>query len=201
MATIRPASSEAGPYQGPQPESIAPVASLAPAPSEGTDTEVAARSNALSPAVPAPLPPSTDDPTSSDPEIDRHFHTLLDTVNHILDYSKISSFTRSQKRQPARVDALQRHSRAARGSTNSDDMGTVTHVDLARLTEEVVETVSSAFRFQNLRTVNADNLSLAINIPWRKSWIVELQVPRLILAYTAHTTNNLSHRPVAGPGF
>ena len=106
-------------------------------------------------------------------------HTLLDTVNHILDYSKISSFTRSQKRPGSSTSALQDHRNDTSDGMNSGGNESAVHVDLARLTEEIVETLASAYRFQNLRKEEADSLSLAINIPWRKSWMVELQVSKI----------------------
>lgn len=70
---------------------------------------------------------------------------LLDTVNHILDYSKISNFTKDQKTDRARVEAA-RHTSAKMNESNSHSMTTV---DIARLTEEVVESVVTAFRYSN----------------------------------------------------
>jgi signal transduction histidine kinase len=69
--------------------------------------------------------------------------TLLDTVNHILDYSKISNLTRGQKKDRARVDAA-RHKSA---HVEETDKAMLTVIDLARMTEEVVESVVSAHRF------------------------------------------------------
>ncbi|KAK5716579.1 hypothetical protein LTR15_009470 [Elasticomyces elasticus] len=63
--------------------------------------------------------------------------TLLDTVDHVLDYSKISS-------RPHRGN--NKKARASKSTTQS-----VT-VDLARLTEDVVETTVSAHRFARLST-------------------------------------------------
>ncbi|KAK0305185.1 hypothetical protein LTR01_007044 [Friedmanniomyces endolithicus] len=63
--------------------------------------------------------------------------TLLDTVNHVLDFSKISSRPSMHRRKTSHV----RTSHA--GS-----------VDLAQLTEDVVETAVSAYRFQRLSTSN-----------------------------------------------
>lgn len=71
--------------------------------------------------------------------------TLLDTVNHILDYSKISNLTRDQKKERARVDAA-RHKSA---HVEDGDKSFLTVVDLARITEDVVETVVSASRFSS----------------------------------------------------
>ncbi|KAM0717977.1 hypothetical protein Q7P37_006309 [Cladosporium fusiforme] len=69
--------------------------------------------------------------------------TLLDTVNHILDYSRISNLTKDQKTERARVDAA-RHMSATMNDSQSHNM---IDVDLARLTEEVVESVVSAYRY------------------------------------------------------
>ena len=66
--------------------------------------------------------------------------TLLDTVNHVLDYSKISNLTRDQKRDRARVDVA-RHKSA---EVDEGDKNLLIVVDLARMTEEVVESVVSA---------------------------------------------------------
>lgn len=71
--------------------------------------------------------------------------TLLDTVNHILDYSKISNLTNDQKKERARVDAA-RHKSADMNHQESQP-GNMIDVDLARLTEEVAESVVSAFRY------------------------------------------------------
>ena len=66
--------------------------------------------------------------------------TLLDTVDHILDFSKISNLTRGQKKDRAKVDSL-RHEITDNVHTNG-----LVSVDLARLTEEVVESAISAHR-------------------------------------------------------
>ncbi|KAK3708961.1 hypothetical protein LTR37_011125 [Vermiconidia calcicola] len=100
--------------------------------------------------------------------------TLLDTVNHILDFSKMSSFTRAQSRRRGAADAV-RHRNDVTESTNSGEIGVTTTVNLARLTEETIETVVSAHRFQNLRTSGPDDLSVTLGIPWKKNWQVELQ--------------------------
>lgn len=101
--------------------------------------------------------------------------TLLDTVNHILDFTKISNFTRAQNRQRVKADVL-RHGKDGTESTNSHEIGVTVNVNLARLTEEILETVVNAHRFQSLRTLKADELSVSISIPWRRNWMVELQV-------------------------
>ena len=105
--------------------------------------------------------------------------TLLDTVNHILDYSKISNLTRDQKRDRARVDAA-RHTSA---HVEDGDKSLLTIVDLARVTEDVVETVVSASRFsksfdrnnsrpssQSHAPSDGDTVSVVLDIEPRDSW-------------------------------
>lgn len=70
---------------------------------------------------------------------------LLDTADHILDYSKISNLIHNQKRERARVDAARHKLADWRGPrSNPTDM---TDVDIVRLTEEVTQSVVSAFRY------------------------------------------------------
>ena len=98
--------------------------------------------------------------------------TLLDTVDHILDYSKISNLTRGQKKERAKVDSL-RHQ-------ITDDVHTdgLVSVDLARLTEEVVESAISAHRHsRRLLDVNLDTrhaVSVTLDIEKRESWITAM---------------------------
>ena len=105
--------------------------------------------------------------------------TLLDTVNHILDYSKISNLTRDQKRDRTRLDAA-RHKSA---SIDESDKATLTVVDLARITEEVVESIISAHRFSESFERNTGNpkiqqstsndqetVSVILDIEKRDSW-------------------------------
>ena len=105
--------------------------------------------------------------------------TLLDTVNHILDYSKISNLTRDQKKDRARLDAA-RHKSA---SIDESDKATLTVVDLARMTEEVVESIVSAHRFSEnferntstpkappFKSLEPDSVSVVLDIEKRESW-------------------------------
>lgn len=59
--------------------------------------------------------------------------TLLDTVDNILDYSKISNMAKDEKNSRARVE-LSRNKSANEKSNSGTRM---IHVDIARLTEEV----------------------------------------------------------------
>jgi len=98
--------------------------------------------------------------------------TLLDTVDHILDYSKISNLTRSQKRDRAKVDSL-RHQ-------VTDDIYTngLVSVDLARLTEEVVESAISAHRHSrrllDISPSTRHAVSVTLDIEKRESWITAM---------------------------
>lgn len=100
--------------------------------------------------------------------------TLLDTVNHVLDYSKISNLTRDQKRDRARIDA----SRHKSAEVEESDKDLLIVVDLARMTEEVVESVVSAHRFSqaferrgsNPKIQEQEPLSVILDIDRRDSW-------------------------------
>lgn len=100
--------------------------------------------------------------------------TLLDTVNHVLDYSKISNLTRDQKRDRARVDA----SRHKSAQVEEGDKDLLIVVDLARMTEEVVESVVSAYRFSQSferggskpQNDGQDKVSVILDIDKRDSW-------------------------------
>ena len=98
--------------------------------------------------------------------------TLLDTVDHILDYSKISNLTRGQKRDRAKVDSL-RHQITSDVHTNG-----LVSVDLARLTEEVVEGAISAHRHsRQLSDVSPENhhaVSVTLDVEKRDSWITAM---------------------------
>jgi hypothetical protein len=98
--------------------------------------------------------------------------TLLDTVDHILDYSKISNLTRGQKRERAKVDSLRHH---VTDDIHSSGLGSV---DLARLTEEVVESAISAYRHsrppQDVGPSTRHAVSVTLDIEKRDSWITAM---------------------------
>ncbi|KAI6802819.1 hypothetical protein KC363_g1188 [Hortaea werneckii] len=105
--------------------------------------------------------------------------TLLNTVDQILDYSKISNRSRNPKRLPG-------------GSISSEaNQGPFAETfDLAKLTEEVVESVTAAHRFElnsrditkpanllvstNARQPAARDLAVIVNVTKRASWWVNL---------------------------
>ncbi|RMY98689.1 hypothetical protein D0864_04295 [Hortaea werneckii] len=107
--------------------------------------------------------------------------TLLDTVNHVLDYSKISNRPRLAKRH--------------RGKQSEDgEMGNGESIDLAKLTEEVVESIVSAHRFELLsktslsefghpgakslksheKSPSAKDVAVVLDIERRESWWTDL---------------------------
>jgi signal transduction histidine kinase len=118
------------------------------------------------------------------------------SINHLLDYSKISNFSSSQKRKRVRADAT-RHKAGIDADTN--EIGVTSSVDLAQLTEDLVETVVSAHRFhyhplqslssssvttgleqiasrhQPTQALGAEDVSIVLNIPYRRNWCVEMQ--------------------------
>jgi signal transduction histidine kinase len=118
------------------------------------------------------------------------------SINHLLDYSKISNFSSSQKRKRARADAT-RHKAGIDADTN--EIGVTSNVDLAQLTEDLVETVVSAHRFQYhplqspssssatpgleqiasrhlpTQALGTEDVSIVLNIPYRRNWCVEIQ--------------------------
>lgn len=123
--------------------------------------------------------------------------TLLDTIDHILDYSKINNFTGAQKKERVRADSARHESSSGPGDNN--EIGVTTNVDFAKLTEDVVETVVAASRYQAMatsvekmeqrdqapqsairrrRSMLSDKLnsvSMIVDIPWRHRWWIVMQ--------------------------
>lgn len=71
--------------------------------------------------------------------------TLLDTINNILDFTKINSFTDSQRSERKNKD-LGRH--ISFKSADVGEVGVTSDVDLADLTENVVNTLVTANQFR-----------------------------------------------------
>ncbi|KAL1296504.1 hypothetical protein AAFC00_000015 [Neodothiora populina] len=71
--------------------------------------------------------------------------TLLDTINNILDFTKINSFTDSQRDDRKSRD-LTRH--MSFKSADVGEVGVTSNVDLAELTENVVNTLVTANQFR-----------------------------------------------------
>ena len=77
--------------------------------------------------------------------VDSCGRTLLDTMNHLLDYAKINNFAK-QKGDGAN---------SAPGSSSHENLGLVTDLDLRALVEEVVEAMFTGFTYQNRRASEA----------------------------------------------
>lgn len=78
--------------------------------------------------------------------------TLLDTINHVLDFAKINNLTRgASKRSKKRSQGAKQVINPGQGHTN-DIMTLISDVDLSILTEEVLETVFAGYNFQNTVT-------------------------------------------------
>ncbi|KAH9836897.1 Virulence sensor protein BvgS [Teratosphaeria destructans] len=121
--------------------------------------------------------------------------TLLDTLNHVLDYSKINKLGRAQMRRNAKQNKLVNI--ASDSSLESINM--TAEFDLAVLVEEVVEAVTAGHAFKKTDTVassagtsNASTpaadqqgtVSVLLNISPRESWRVKTQpgaVRRIIM--------------------
>ncbi|EMD00158.1 hypothetical protein BAUCODRAFT_64163 [Baudoinia panamericana UAMH 10762] len=119
--------------------------------------------------------------------------TLLDTLNHVLDYSKINKLGRTQMRRNARQNKLVNLT----SDSSLESINMTAEVDLAVLVEEVVEAVTAGHAFKNLQgsgmtasigsgtaigiandTPEADEkgpVSVLLDISPRQSWIVRAQ--------------------------
>jgi signal transduction histidine kinase len=130
--------------------------------------------------------------------------TLLDTVNHILDYSKISNLTRGQKKDRARVDAA-RHKSA---HVEETDKAMLTVIDLARMTEEVIESVVSAHRFSKSFERNGtvpkiesstasqpDTVAFVLDIAKRDSWATSMTPGSWTRVLSNIVGNSLKYTP------
>jgi signal transduction histidine kinase len=79
--------------------------------------------------------------------------TLLDTLNHVLDYSKINKLGRTQMRRGAKQN---KHIKLSSDSLESLNMTAV--VDLSTLIEEVVDAIAAGHTFQTLPTTGLTEL-------------------------------------------
>ncbi|OCL05287.1 hypothetical protein AOQ84DRAFT_323190 [Glonium stellatum] len=110
--------------------------------------------------------------------------TLLDTINHVLDFAKINSFAnRSTKNQGTNAKS---RDLATTASQKSDGLTLSSDVDLSALTEEVLETVFAGHNFQKsatdpFRTNCADArldlplVSIIVDITKADNWIFRTQ--------------------------
>lgn len=107
--------------------------------------------------------------------------TLLDTINNILDFTKINSFTDSERKDRKETDAKRHH-----GFKTADmgEVGVTSAVDLAILTENVVDTTVTAKSFQASKAKEEDEDELAaktpkqvavvLNIAKRRNWNLDI---------------------------
>jgi signal transduction histidine kinase len=73
--------------------------------------------------------------------------TLLDTMDHLLDWSKINNFVKSSKQRSSRIEQSG-SPRARRHSIEAGMMSITSDMDVAVLIEEVVESICAGFNFQ-----------------------------------------------------
>ncbi|GAB7344696.1 hypothetical protein MBLNU457_3172t1 [Dothideomycetes sp. NU457] len=102
-------------------------------------------------------------------------NTLLDTINHILDFAKINSFTDKQRKARVNNDVSRN---AAFKSADMGEVGVTGSVDLAVLTESVADTVVKAYQFQSLSkqgsNATQDPVHFLLDIDVRPSWRLNL---------------------------
>ncbi|KAK4898158.1 hypothetical protein LTR27_004165 [Elasticomyces elasticus] len=143
--------------------------------------------------------------------------TLLDTLNHVLDYSKINKLGRTQMRRNERQNKLVRlHS-----DTDLESITLTAEVDLGVLVEEVVEAVCAGHAFAKLQSsvdkgrgltgqgwqlTSADastagqqaaksegNVSVLLDIEPKASWLVRTQAGALRRIIMNLVTNALKY--------
>lgn len=86
--------------------------------------------------------------------------TLLDTLNHVLDYSKINKLGRAQMRKNAKQNKLVK---LISDSANMDSINMTAEVDLGVLVEEVVEAVTAGHSFKKLHNTGSMQLAVVRN--------------------------------------
>ncbi|KAF2198548.1 hypothetical protein GQ43DRAFT_400644 [Delitschia confertaspora ATCC 74209] len=110
--------------------------------------------------------------------------TLLDTINHVLDFAKINNLASGSKYQKHR-SFNQKRIIAPERSQGNDIMTLITDVDLGSLTEEVLETVFAGYNFQknaaaafgkSTPSANAEsNLAIIIDIDQSINYVFRTQ--------------------------
>jgi signal transduction histidine kinase len=128
------------------------------------------------------LNPSQDDALIS---VEACSRTLLDTIDQILDWSKINHFTSSlAKGDYTYTDVDSRALRSSRNnSVEAGMMSIASDVDLPRLIEEVVESVHVGHEFQKLSLgqaalgsdVSKDRVKVVVNIEPMDNWRFHVQ--------------------------
>ncbi|KAF2130565.1 hypothetical protein P153DRAFT_395962 [Dothidotthia symphoricarpi CBS 119687] len=91
--------------------------------------------------------------------------TLLETINHVLDFAKINNLTRgSAKRQKKRSHGAKQMISPGQGHTN-DIMTLINDVDMSVLTEDVVESVFAGYTYAKTSAQAYDAIPSKSNVP------------------------------------
>lgn len=84
--------------------------------------------------------------------------TLLETINHVLDFAKINNLTRgASRRQKKRSQSTKQMISSGQAHTN-DIMTLINDVDMSMLTEDVVESVFAGYTYQKTSAQTYDPL-------------------------------------------
>ncbi|KAF2193782.1 hypothetical protein K469DRAFT_712600 [Zopfia rhizophila CBS 207.26] len=91
--------------------------------------------------------------------------TLLDTINHVLDYAKINNLARGTSKRQKKPSKSTKHVISPGQAHANDIMTLITDVDLGVLTEEVLETVFAGYSFQKTTTTSFGKCAPATDVP------------------------------------
>ncbi|KAF1956967.1 hypothetical protein CC80DRAFT_491834 [Byssothecium circinans] len=104
--------------------------------------------------------------------------TLLDTINHVLDYAKINNLTRGSSKR--RTKRLKTAISSAGGHTN-DIMTIISDVDMSVLAEEALDSVFAGFHFQQSAVLdksakpNASPVAVIVDINKSDNYVFRTQ--------------------------
>lgn len=97
--------------------------------------------------------------------IERCGRTLLDTIQHVLDFAKINNFTKPKRNK-------RKDEGSSGGGPHSRIMGLSVDIDLSVITEDVIDSVHAGHEFQgNSSLVVADEASGFPSEGLRRSWV------------------------------
>ncbi|CAD0042598.1 unnamed protein product [Aureobasidium pullulans] len=129
--------------------------------------------------------------------------TLLDTINNILDFTKINSFTDLERKDRKDKDATRN---AGFKTADMGEVGVTSVVDLAVLTENVVDTTVTAKSFQSSKAQQDDEDELApktpkavavvLNIAKRSNWNLSISPGSWTRVITNLLGNSLKYTKV-----
>ncbi|KAM0553991.1 hypothetical protein ACHAPJ_007066 [Fusarium lateritium] len=155
------------------------------------------------------LDPSQDDALLS---VEACSRTLLDTIDQILDWTKINRFTSSLANDTSHTDVDSRALRSSRqNSVEASMMNIASEVDLPTLVEEVIESVHAGHEFQKLSMGQAAHSSkgrVKVNVNFSSSpvWKFHVQagaIRRVIMNILGnslkYTTSGFIHIQVEQP--